>query len=252
MTVPCFADYTLCASSESAPMLRDLMDDGRYWFHNFQFSNGVAGGGWDPSSKKLYHLCLPNQLNGLTVLDVGAYEGFFSFHMKQRGADRVVAADEYVWTAPESPAKLHFGGVRKALNSDVEDIATSVENLSLNINTKFDIVLFMGVLYHSPNMIEYLKQVASVTKTVCVIETHLDMLQVEAPAAEFYPPFTVNNDASNWWGPNIAAVVHMCQRAGFSNVSFINFWDINPLEQIRGGSQWGAVRTARGVFYAYP
>jgi hypothetical protein len=119
------------------------------------------------------------------------------------------------------------------------------------VNRKFDVVLFLGVLYHAPNMIEYLRQVYSVTNTVCVLETYLDMLDIEAPAAEFYPPGILNKDASNWWGPNIAAVVNMCLRAGFANVTFINIWDLNTRSAISGGSQWGAVKSGRAVFYAY-
>jgi hypothetical protein len=99
-------------------------------------------------------------------------------------------------------------------------------------------------------MIEYLKQIASATKRLCVIETHLDMLGIDAAAAEFYPPGTTD-DHSIWWGPNVSAVVNMCLRAGFINVELMNFWDINPLRQVKGESRWGAVKTARGVFYAY-
>ena len=251
MLTPCFSDDVLHVAPDATVALRDLLDDGADWFHTFQFSNGLVSNGRDPSPKKLHHLCLPQRLDGMRVLDIGAYEGFFSFHMKQRGAESVVAADEFVWNWPNSVAKQHFDGLRHVLKSDVKDVTTSVENLSTNISGKFDIVLFLGVLYHAPNMIQYLEQVASVTKTVCVLETYLDMLDVESPGAVFYPPGVLNNDDSNYWGPNVSAVVNMCQRVGFSNVNLVNFWDINSNRTLVGGNQWGAVKTGRGVFYAY-
>jgi hypothetical protein len=146
MVSPCFGETLLYADPDTAPALRNLVNDGLFWFHTFAFSNGVTGHGMDPSARKLYHLCLPTRLNGLSVLDVGAYEGFFSFHMEQRGAGRVVAADEYVWNEPGSPARRHFDGIRKALKSEIEDISTSIENLSLNIKEQFDIVLFLRLI----------------------------------------------------------------------------------------------------------
>ena len=251
MLSPCFNEYVLPVRRDVESTLGELVNDGRDWFHSFRFSSGLTTPGRDPSSKKLHHLCLPSKLSGLTVLDVGAYEGYFSFHMEQLGAEKVVAADEFVWSWLGTPAKPHFDGVRQALSSEVIDITTSVENLSLNIHETFDIVLFLGVLYHAPNMIEYLKQIRSMTRGVCILETYLDMLDVEAPAAEFFPAGAISNDSSNWWGPNVAAVAGMCERAGFAHTAFVNLWDINTRNQLKGGSPWGAIKSGRGVFYAY-
>jgi tRNA (mo5U34)-methyltransferase len=214
------------------------------------FGENLVTAGYDPSDKKLYHLCLPDRLDGYSVLDVGAYDGFFSFHVAQRGA-RVMATDKFVWTWPGSTAYENFTTVRRLMNADVEDMEVGVEELSEKIKEKFDIVLFLGVLYHAPNMLAYLEQAASVTKHVCLIETFLDNLDVQEPSAIFYPPDTMNSDSSNWWGPNIAAVIEMAKRAGFKDVEFMNMWDYNTREILRSGSRAGPLRSGRAVFYAY-
>ena len=179
--------------------------------------------------------------------------GYFSFHMHQRGAAEVVAADEFSWTWPGSSTKPHFEGVRSILGQNVKDVTTSVENLSLNIKKKFDVVLFLGVLYHAPNMIQYLSQVAAVTKRVCVLETYLDLLDHPTPAAEFYPPNPLKpRFVELVVGPKSGAVVNMCLRAGFSNRGTHQFLGDQRSRHIYNNiGKFGAVKSARAVFYAY-
>src|SRR6185295_17440620 len=84
---------------------------------------------------------LPQDLRGMSVLDIGCNGGFFSIEMKRRGADRVVAIDfddDYLaqarFAAEVSGMDIEFR------NLSVYDVAT--------LGAKFDVVLFMGVLYH--------------------------------------------------------------------------------------------------------
>jgi len=90
---------------------------------------------------------MPENLAGKTVLDVGAWDGFFSFESERRRAERVLATDSFCWSG-EGGTKAGFELARKVLNSKVEDVEMDVLDLSPeNIGT-FDIVLFLGVLYH--------------------------------------------------------------------------------------------------------
>ena len=43
--------------------------------------------------RRLRLLKIPDDLTGWTVLDIGAWHGFFSFECERRGADRVLAVD---------------------------------------------------------------------------------------------------------------------------------------------------------------
>jgi hypothetical protein len=62
----------------------------------------------------------------------------------------------------------------------------------------------------------------SLCREVTVIETWVDGLEIERPAMIFYPGATLNNDASNYFGPNEAAVIAMCREVGFSEVEVVN------------------------------
>ena len=93
-------------------------------------------------------LDLPASLEGLTVLDIGAWDGFFSFECERRGASRVVAADYYSWHGPGWGTKAGFQLAREALGSRVEDVDIDVMDLSPERVGTFDVVLFLGVLYH--------------------------------------------------------------------------------------------------------
>ncbi len=70
------------------------------WFHSIDLGNGLVTPGWEgPATKrKLGRLGLPDDLSGLTVLDIGAWDGFFSFEAERRGAARVLATDSYSWS----------------------------------------------------------------------------------------------------------------------------------------------------------
>ena len=242
---------TLNVSRPRLDTLREYISREKRWFHSFTFTEGLTTPGYDPSSKKLDHLMLSDRLDGYSVLDIGAYDGYFSFHVSQRGAAKVVATDDFVWRLANVPARANLAAVRQALNAKVDDVVAPVETLADEIRQTFDITLFLGVLYHAPDMLHYLRNVFAVTKTVCVIETLVDNLDIGEASAAFYPAGTLNGDDSNNWDPNIAAVVAMCERVGFSHCEFMSLWDLNTRAQIAGQSKLGTVKSGRAVFHAY-
>jgi len=67
------------------------------WFHRIDLGNGIVTPGVDDSRSKLVYLNFPVNLTGKTVLDIGAWDGFFSFEAEMRGASRVLATDAYCW-----------------------------------------------------------------------------------------------------------------------------------------------------------
>ena len=82
----------------------------------------------------------------------------------------------------------------------------------------FDVVLFLGVLYHLRDPLLALERVASVARDLLVLETVVDMVGFGRPAAAFYPDRELNGDPTNWWGPNIPAVHGMLRCSGFDRV----------------------------------
>ncbi|MCI0460223.1 MAG: methyltransferase domain-containing protein [Gemmataceae bacterium] len=193
----------------------------RQWFHTLDLGDGIVTPGCDPSPAKVGYLGLPERLDGLSVLDIGAYDGFFSFECERRGAERVVAADHFCWTYGGMATKDGFDIARAALGSRVEEKLIPVEDISPQTVGTFDLVLFLGVLYHAPDMVRYLRMVRSVCKQRVILETEVDALDYPLPAAVFYPGASLNNDASNFWGPNLACVESMLREVGFRKIERI-------------------------------
>ena len=100
------------------------------WFHRINLGNGVVTPGVDDTPAKLKRLHLPPSFAGKTVLDIGAWDGFFSFEAERRGASRVVAVDSYSWTGDGWGKKAGFELARRALDSKVEDREMEVLDLA--------------------------------------------------------------------------------------------------------------------------
>jgi tRNA (mo5U34)-methyltransferase len=78
------------------------------------------------------------------------------------------------------------------------------------------VVLFVGVLYHMRHPLLALERLASVTDQLAIVDTHVGMVDYEKPAMIFYPDAELNDDSTNWWGPNPAAVEAMLATVGFT------------------------------------
>jgi tRNA (mo5U34)-methyltransferase len=191
------------------------------WYHTIDLGGGVVTAGADDTPQRLARLGIPESLSGLSVLDVGAWDGFFSFECERRGAARVLATDYYSWHGPGWGSKAGFELARQALGSRVEDLDVDVMDLSPHRVGTFDLVLFLGVLYHLRHPLLALERVASVTHGTLILETVIDLVGLERPAVAFYPDRELNNDPTNWWGPNPPAVAGMLQSVGFQNVRMI-------------------------------
>ncbi|MCB0056635.1 MAG: DUF1698 domain-containing protein [Anaerolineae bacterium] len=118
--------------------------------------------------------------------------------------------------------KAGFELAREALGSSVEDMTIDVLDLSPERVGKFDLVLFLGVLYHMRHPLLALERVFSVCNDLCIVETHVDLLQTKRPAAAFYPNRELTDDPTNWWGPNIECVSRMLKASGFSQVEVVS------------------------------
>ncbi|MEO7190053.1 MAG: DUF1698 domain-containing protein [Vicinamibacterales bacterium] len=235
--------------------------DALRWYHTIDLGQGVVTNGVDNSPERLARVQLPETLAGKSVLDIGAWDGFFSFEAERRKAARVVASDHYAWHGVgwgTGQGKAGFELARAALHSHVEDVDVDVMELSPERLGVFDVVLFLGVLYHLPHPLLALERVSSVTKDLLVLETVVDMVGETRPAAAFYPGKELNGDPTNWWGPNHAAVVGMLQSVGFDRVDVITPMRSTAFRAARAvshrlkgkNSLRAAFRQDRAVFHA--
>jgi tRNA (mo5U34)-methyltransferase len=188
------------------------------WFHTIELAPGLVTPGRDDTRARVDVLKLPGDLSGKTVLDVGAWDGFFSFEAERRGAARVLATDSFAWDGTNWSTKAGFDLAREALSSNVEDRQLDILDLDPAQIGTFDVVLCLGVLYHMRHPLLALERVAAVTGELLILETHVDMTWTRRPAAAFYPSHQLGLDPTNWWGPNPEAVVGMLRAVGFQRV----------------------------------
>ena len=243
--------------TEATERARRILDEFPEWYHSIELADGLVTPGRAPLAvwqAQLERLALPD-LHGKTVLDIGAYDGFFSFAAEKKGAARVVALDHYVWscdlpaymrerteaartgrTVPpphetahwrpdELPGKRGFDAVRAHFASKVEPVVGDFMTIDPARVGRFDVVLFLGVLYHMEDPLGALRRVREFTAPggLAIIETEA----VEVPAlsdgafCEFFSADQLNHDPTNWWAPNARAFEGLCTAAGFRSVKLL-------------------------------
>lgn len=195
-----------------------------FWWHDIELRPGIVTPGAANVQAVLPEFSIPPDLTGMSVLDVGCWDGFFSFECERRGAARVVAAD--LW---EPAGRGAFDLAREELGSKVEPVYADAHNLTAVIKEKFDLVLFLGVLYHLKYPLLGLEQVAAVTKEggEVIVDTVI-LRGGNYPVAAFFPQGELSNDPTNWWAPNEVGMIAMMQAAGFTKV-------VNTVPLYKGG-----------------
>lgn len=189
------------------------------WWHSFDLPDGTRIEGVcsvEGLRERIEVHSIPEDLRGARVLDIGAWDGWYSFEMERRGA-KVVAID--CWDNPL------FHQVSAALKSCVEYRQMDVYDLSPQALGRFDIVLFMGVFYHLKHPLLALERVCSVTTGMAVVdsfvlrEEHRPGRMVETlPLMEFYEAEEFGGQSDNWCAPNLSGLMAMCRTAGFARV----------------------------------
>lgn len=191
------------------------------WFHQIELPDGSVTPGVDRSREKLARLKLPD-LHGKTFLDVGAWDGFFSFEAEKRGAVRVMATDSFVW-AGRVPgySKAGFIHARERLQSRVEDMHVDPFDLSPEKVGTWDVVLLSGVLYHVRHPWLLLEKVASVTRELLIVETVTSLRLWPRPAISIYQS-GFRGDRTNFCAPNLPALKVMLHDCGFTKVEVMS------------------------------
>ncbi len=200
------------------------------WFHSIDLCNGLITSGIKPHDllREESEYVFRYSPAGMSVLDVGAWDGFFSFEAERRDAVRVLATDHFCWSGPGWETKDGFDTARHFLGSRGEDLDIDVLDISPETTGTFDMVLFSGVLYHLKNPFLGLEKVCSVCSRHIVVETLIDLWDLDRPAGAFYPGRSKLNDPTNWWGLNHHAVSAMLNELGFPRVEIVLHPRANP------------------------
>ncbi len=174
-------------------------------------------------ARRLRLLSLPEDLTGKSVLDIGAWDGFFAFECERRGAARVLAIDKYAW---DVHGKDGFLLARSVLGSKVESMHLTAEDLDADVVGQFDLVLFLGVLYHLRSPIGVLERLRRVTRGTLVCETHtlLPAFHGRYPLISFFP-----GDGFERWSrheftaiPTVECMRQMLLAAGFEQIDVVH------------------------------
>jgi tRNA (mo5U34)-methyltransferase len=212
--------------------IRRRIDDLGQWFHNIDLKgvrtapNHFLG---DYPNVKWRHFAhaVPKDLRGMTVLDIGCNGGFYSIEMKRRGADRVVAVDTETMYLNQARFAAEMSGVEiEFRNLSVYDVA--------KLGERFDLVIFMGVLYHLRHPLLALDLIHDhVARDLMLFQSmqrgsaDVEPLEPDYPIEETkifdrpgYPKMhfvehRYSHDDSNWWIPNRACVEAMLRDSGF-------------------------------------
>jgi tRNA (mo5U34)-methyltransferase len=200
------------AASEARQQIAGLEALG--WYHSIQLPGGKVIPGLQSLAqlrKRIAQFPIPRDLTGKRVLDIGAWDGWFSFEMERRGA-QVVAVDR--------TAQTRFLEAKRLLGSQVEYHIADVLSLTPAAIGTFDIVLFLGVLYHVKHPLLALERVCALTRGMACIESFISEALSEIPLMEFYETTELCGQFDNWVGPNRACLLAMCRAAGFARVNW--------------------------------
>ena len=172
--------------------------------------------------RRLQLLQLPEDLTGWTVLDIGAWHGYFSFECERRGADRVLAVDRFAW---DKFGMDGFLAAHERIGSRVEHRRADVHDLDPDEIGQFDLVLLLGVLYHLRNPLQALERIRRVTKRLLVCETHvlLPFVHERYPLIPFFPGDEGAREQPDELCamPTVAALRQMLESVGFSDAEVL-------------------------------
>jgi tRNA (mo5U34)-methyltransferase len=190
------------------------------WFHSIDLGGGVLtkGGKSVDTIRREADIAFRYGVEGKSVLDLGAWDGAFSFEAERRGAMRVVACDHFCWVGAGPGKKAAFDLAKRSLGSKVEEKISTIEQLDVSDLGMFDVVLFMGILYHLKNPLLGLERAAALTHDLIVVETVVSLNLSDKPAMVFFLGAELYDDETNWWAPNVACVEAMLKAVGFKTI----------------------------------
>lgn len=209
------------APTADAKRVRDSVP---LWFHTFALAPGIYTPGIARDHGYRLALLDADRFAGRSVLDVGAFDGFYSFLAERRGARRVVAVDneQYVdWVRARFGITLQGGAGFRAI---AELVRSRVQYQRIDafdvheLGERFDVVLCFGILHRVTDPVGLLRALADVLTPggEIVLETYGSDLPADAPAIEVHEPGDVYaRDDFLYWGYSaeglrrLARIVHL-------------------------------------------
>ena len=218
-----------------------------YWYHHIELPDGTVTPGWAPINPARY--CIPDDLTGKRILDIGAWDGYWTWEALKRGAAEVIAIDDFSdtigagvdrsnkWTTFDL-CREAFGFTKQIdefiwqndTGQKVKRIERSVYSLCPEVEGIFDVVFFFGTIYHLKHPLLALEKISAICDGSIYIETaSLDEYSPykgglgqgfdhNETVMEFYPGSEYGDNPSNWWVPTLQCLGAMMVSVGFKDI----------------------------------
>jgi tRNA (mo5U34)-methyltransferase len=162
---------------------------------------------------------VPDDLSGMSVLDIGCNAGFIAFEAKKRGADYVLGVDLKEGYIEQARFCAEVTGL------DVEFRQLDIYDLD-QLGRRFDLVFFVGILYHCKYLRLAVEKVDQVTKTAVIVESAIDPMESEIPYVRFVrssqyagPKSEGSQRLPGHWHPNMTALEDLFYESGFTKIN---------------------------------
>jgi tRNA (mo5U34)-methyltransferase len=203
---------------------------GIYTFQKWEVFPGHVTQGPKDVTEQMRRLCMPERLDGLRVLDIAPWNGFFGFECARRGAAEVVSL------GPDDPDATGYNKTKGVLGADnCHYVRASVYDLSPKEHGLFDVVLFLGLIYHLRHPLLAFDRIYDVAKSRLFTDSPIiDNIVADRTLTEeqhqqvladknihnilplvYYTKARETGDAYNWFMPNMRAFKDFVESSGF-------------------------------------
>jgi tRNA (mo5U34)-methyltransferase len=206
------------------------------WFHRIELGDGIVTKTESAVGEPVEHprptwekvrACLPEDVSGKSVLDVGCNAGFYAVALKSRGAGRVVGVDS------QRSLVRQAAFVRDVLGLDIEYRRSSVYDLDPRELGQFDVVLALGLIYHCKHLVLALERLYAVTRELLILETAVfpprkspgsfaydvgGLRPTLHPLAYVENPPDAKEAVYNWFLPGVESLRALLKNVGFDSV----------------------------------
>lgn len=234
------------------PSLQEQIKAFPWWYHRIELTPGIVTPGHLPHVPAAYKV--PEDLTGKRVLDVGAWDGYWTFEALKRGASQVVAIDNWSDMPHTDPSPRvewdTFDFCKRILGySDKQCQRRTMEVYDVAPARMgwFDVIFFFGALYHCRYPLLALDKLSAVCRGEIYIESAVaddyspyrgyigsGHGNVGDVLMEFFPGSEYGDMPTNWWSPTLVCLLRMVQSAGFGDVDIWKFDAPTELATCRG------------------
>jgi len=257
------ADAPVDATPEAREILRRI--EGVQWYHSIDLGHGIVTPGEFDHRPLLHRYRLPTRLDGLRVLDIGTWDGFWAFEFERRGAAEVVATDVARRSDVDltgvlragldssqlaAPTGRGFALAKEILGSSVRRETVNVYDLSPERLGTFDIVHIGDILVHLRDPVRALERVLAVTRGYALV-SDVYFPDLDCAGGATLAEYGGGGLVPVWWRLSFSALESMIRDAGFGEVECLSRFRYGVASE-RGSLMHHAVFRARPGSAAAP